>query len=396
MKYSQKKTLFLLYSVNFFWSMATLMIITTLTIYYETVLHITKLQIGSIQAFAALSMYITKLLSGIIIDIFKNYKFIILIGSTLSMILRPLFAFAQTPASILSLRALDRLSKGIRSTPMDTFITITQDPNKTGKSIAYKQVAYTAGGILGCICAFFILSLTNVNFTILYKSTIIPGAIATLILLLIKTPTVKHKLKKETFKWKEIKTLSPIIIEIYFLAYAITCARPGESFIGHRFYEFGIPVVYLPLIYILHDCPFLLTSIYASKIFDTMNWKKVLLYALGCLSLSNLCFLMSNSLYGLILGAAFGGIQLAIKQGLFLTLLAKYTPTHIRGTTFAIYQIVVGLGLFSSYLLTGYFANYFQTWKAGFISQTIIALLLVLIISIHLKSIRFVTNKTSY
>lgn len=373
------------------------MIMSTLTLYHEIVLHITKLQIGSIQAFATLSMYITKFICGITVDILHNHKTVLLIGSILSMVTRPLFAFAYSLPSIFILSSTERLTKGFRSGPTDALISITAPPEQVGEAIALKQVAYSAGSCFGCIVAALFLLFSNNNFTLIYKYSIIPGIVATVLLFLVK-PKYKenideNKRLKQTFKWEDIKKLPPILIIVYLLVYAVTTARFGENFIGHRFYEFGMPVVYLPLVYVLFNLPFALTSYYVSKIYDSMNWKKIFLYGLGFLTLSNLFLMSSEIVYGLILGTIFGGIQMGITQGLFLTVISKYTPTQIRGTAYAIYHIMFGLGLFSSFYLTGYLAHTFNTWKAGFLGQAIISVILMAIVSIFLPSTKFFQRK---
>ncbi len=154
------------------------MLASTFTLYHEHVLHIPKVQLGSIQAYATLAMYGTKFFSGIIVDIFKNYKVVLIIGSILTMVTRVLFAFVTAPFSIFILRSAERLTKGLRAVPTDAFLTINADKTSVGHVIAKKQAYYTAGGIAGaCIAAIF-LYVYPTGFTTLYILTVIPGILA--------------------------------------------------------------------------------------------------------------------------------------------------------------------------------------------------------------------------
>ena len=63
-------------------------------------------------------------------------------------------------------------------------------------------------------------------------------------------------------------------------------------------------------------------------------------------------------------------------QGVITTLVAKYTPQEVRGTAFALYYVFIGLGMFTSIKLTAYFAHTFNMWKAGFLGQTGVSLVL--------------------
>lgn len=356
------------------------MVMSNLTIYHEHILGVSKVNLGSIQAYAILAMYLTKFLSGIIVDFFRNYKLVLIIGSVLSMFSRPLFAFYTDAFQIGILRSFERFTKGIRGAPTDAFLTINNDPHVVGKSIALKQVFYTSGAICGAIFAALFLYFSNNAFTLLYKLSIIPGLLATVCLFFIKP--IPFTKAPEKFKWSKIRHFPSIIFLIYFLAFGLAAAEPMQTFMGHRFHEYGLSLTWIPFIYLLYDIPWFLTSLFLSKKLDSKKWKQILLYSVSFLCLSNLCLMSSERLLGLILGVIFSGAYISIKQGIFLTMISKLTPNEVRGTAFAIYYIITGLGMFLSAKLTGYFAHTFNTWSAGFFMQSLTAITLIIFISL--------------
>lgn len=374
----QRRNILIIYMVSYFWSFTTLMVMSNLTLYHEHILGVSKMNLGSIQAYATLSMYFTKFFSGVFVDFFRNYKIVIIIGSILSMISRPLFAFTTSPFDISILRSFERFTKGIRGAPTDAFLTINNSQDIVGRAIAFKQAYYTAGAICGSIFAAFFLYLSGNSFSMLYKLSIVPGLIATVCLFFIKPIPFTQVSKK--FEWAKIKHLPFVLFLIYFLAYGISAAEPNPTFIGHRFYEYGVSITWLPLVYLLVDLPWFLISLFLSKKLDSKKWKKTLLYALGFLFFSNMCLMSSEALSGFICGAICLGIYIAIKQGIFLTIISKLTDKDIRGTAFAIYYVITGLGLFTSAKLTGYFAHTFNTWSAGFFMQSFVAFILFIIV----------------
>ncbi|USO02048.1 MAG: MFS transporter [Alphaproteobacteria bacterium] len=385
--------MYIIYAAYFFWSFTTLMIMSTLTIYHETVLNISKLKLGSIQAYATLSMYGTKFFSGLIIDIFKNYKSVLIFGSILSMIARPMFAFVSTPFNIFLVRSFERLTKGVRGSPADAFLTLNTEKKDMGRAIAFKQVAYTAGAIMGSICAAVFLYFFSNDFQTLYKLSIIPGLLATILLFYIEPIEVTQKQsKKKGIEWGQLKQIPSALIFMYFLTYAVCSARFGENFVGHRFHEFGLSTTWIPLVYVIFDLPWLLISLFLSKKLDTSEFKKVFLYGVGFLFLAN-ALLMSTHFHNLVLGCICAGIYAAIIQGVLLMQVAKFTPKDIRGTAFSLYYIVSGLGYFTSFKMTGYLAQTYNTWRAGFLAQAIISFGLILLIIVIPK--RFFQEKTS-
>ncbi|MBV8647591.1 MFS transporter [Paludibacterium sp.] len=376
----QRKNTLIIYGASYFWSLTTLMVMSTLTIYHEHVLGISKMHLGSIQAYAVLSMYGTKMISGILIDIFKNYKMVLIFGSILSMIARPMFAFVSGPFSIFLLRSFERLTKGVRAGPADAFLTINQQQENIGQAVAYKQVSYTLGAMSGALTASVFLYFYPDHFAMLYKLSIIPGLLATILLFYIEPIPFTEKKSTNRFQWEQIKNFPGVLYFMYFLAFAVTAARFGENFVGHRFYEYGAPTPFLPLVYIIYDLPWCLISFFLAKRLDQHDFKKTLLFGLVFLFSANILLLSSNHLIGLIAGTICAGVYAATVQGILTTAIAKMTQKDVRGTAFAIYYVVVGLGFFTSFKLTGYFAHAFNTWRMGFFGQTIISFLLILLV----------------
>jgi len=179
--------------------------------------------------------------------------------------------------------------------------------------------------------------------------------------------------------WKQIKSFPSALFFMYFLTYAACAARSAENFVSHRFYEFGIPMALIPLVNILIDLPWFLVSLFLVKKLDHVDFKKMFLSGVGFLFLAN-TLMMSTNLYSLVLGCISSGIFTAIMQGVLLTQVAKFTSKDIRGTAFALYYIIQGLGFFTSIKMTGYFAHTFNTWRAGFLAQSVISFALIFLV----------------
>lgn len=376
----------IIFFVIFLWTMSALMVMSTVTIYHESILHLSKSKLGAIQSISSLSTYITKFFFGIMVDIFHNFRFLLILGSVMTTISKPLFAYVHTFQNIFYLRTLERLIKGIRGAPVDTYISLMKKQEKSGQVFAFKQIAVTLGAVIGCVISSLMLYFTNNNFIFLFKCSFIPSLIATFLLFLVlRNPLQslqKQKKKRKKFSFYEIKEIPSVLWLAFFLIFGITTTRFGETFLGHRFYEAGVPIYRIPLTYIYYDLPFALISIYMVRVFDHVNWKKLLLISILFLNITHLLLFTSNNYIVLAIGSAFGGLHMGTSQGLFLTMVSKYTPPHIRGTTFAILYTMIGLGLFAGGQLAGTVSQAFNSWRYCFMCGFFITAFLFILVLI--------------
>src|SRR5262245_1039362 len=78
--------------------------------------------LGLVEGVADATSSLVKLASGYASDRVARRKPLVVVGYLIAAAARPLVAFATAPWHVLSVRVIDRLGKGVRSSPRDALI----------------------------------------------------------------------------------------------------------------------------------------------------------------------------------------------------------------------------------------------------------------------------------
>jgi len=82
-----------------------------------------------------------------------------LFGYSLSSITKPLFAFANVWHSVLFIRVIERIGKGIRDAPRDAIVAESTSKNVRGKAYGFERAMDGIGSVIGAILAFLLLPI---------------------------------------------------------------------------------------------------------------------------------------------------------------------------------------------------------------------------------------------
>ena len=364
----EEKLLNSLYIANFFWSFSTLMITSSLGIYLEHVLKISKMDIGSINGWSLFACYMMKLLCGLSVDLFKNYRFILLLGSFLSMILKPLYGVVTSAPQVIAIKCLERMTKGMRSAPCDPLVTSVAKKTK-GFALSSRLFSYTFGSCVGAIFASIFLASSNLDYAFLYKLAFIPNIIAISVLFLwLKPPknTVQDNIHKNAIQWKEIFKLPNQFWILIVMVCFITLCRVNEAFLANSFYQKYKNPVIAPLSYFFWDGAFSFMAIMARSYFDRIYWLKPLMLSLLFLVLANTLFFTTSNIVLFVLGTAAHGFHVALCQGTILTKISAICSRTNYGVGFSLYNMAYGVALLISGKLTGYIAQLYKSWHVAY------------------------------
>lgn len=160
------------------------------------------LMLGIIEGVAETTAALLKLVSGIISDRIRKRKMLVVIGYTISSLIRPFTGLVANAWQIVIIRMLDRVGKGIRTAPRDALIALSVDDKIRGKAYGFHRAMDHTGAIIGPLLAistliFLILALGMTDLLRVLRWTfilaLIPGLFA------VFTLIVFLKEKKENF-----------------------------------------------------------------------------------------------------------------------------------------------------------------------------------------------------
>ncbi len=118
---------------------------------FLTTLGASNAFIGLVEGAADLVANVLKYLVGLVADRRARLKPLVLVGYGFSTVFRPLMAFATAPWHVLAVRLVDRVGKGIRTSPRDALIAGVTDPSIRARAFGFHRAMDHAGAAIGTL-----------------------------------------------------------------------------------------------------------------------------------------------------------------------------------------------------------------------------------------------------
>ena len=358
--------------VSFFTDMASAMVTTLLPIFVVYVLNEGVDKLGFIIAIATFVSYALRILFGYLSDKFQIVKPFVVTGYLLSATTKPLLIFSDSFTSVALLRALERTGKAVRSASKDSLISQYAQKKQSGKTFGFHKMMDVAGEMSGSliIVAVFYFSTQNEELIRdIFGWTLLPGLIATAIVVFFVKDTPKKVQKKTTVINKEdyklFWTLGSYLLFLVFLMsdqYFIIEAKAS-----------GITLQQIPLLVIASTLAQTMVSYYSGVFIDRFGTNSMLFfsYLFGIISL---LFLAQHYLW---LAFVFLGLFTVIS----LNTMRTYISNNAQSLGFVYGIFYAGIALFSAIgaIMVG------QIWKYyGFEGSILFSLTVTVIVTIFI------------
>src|SRR3954454_23115218 len=168
-------------AVSFLTDVSSEMIYPLLPVFLTTVLGANASFIGAIEGAAETTAALLKLASGWGSDRVQKRKPLVLWGYGIASAMRPLVAIATSAVQVLVIRVADRVGKGIRNAPRDALIAESVDPSIRGRAFGFHRAADHAGGVVGPLIAFAVLTWHIAALRTVFWLAAIPGVLSVLV-----------------------------------------------------------------------------------------------------------------------------------------------------------------------------------------------------------------------
>lgn len=156
-----KGNLFLLGLTSFFTDMASEMVYPLLPFFFSGLVSSAAVPvfIGLMDGIAESTSSLLKILAGRWSDRTGIRKNAAVLGYGISSLFRPLNAFAVSGWQVVMLRFVDRIGKGIRTSPRDALLSESVDSGVRGVAFSFQRLMDHAGAVLGPVTATVFLTL---------------------------------------------------------------------------------------------------------------------------------------------------------------------------------------------------------------------------------------------
>lgn len=363
--------------VSMFMDLSSEMIHSLLPIFLMTSLGATAIAVGLIEGIAEATANIVKIFSGALSDAIGKRKPLLLLGYGLATVTRPLFPMAESMSAVLTARFTDRIGKGIRVAPRDALMADVTPADVRGAAYGMRQTLDTMGSILGPLAAILLMLATANDFRFVFWASIIPAVIVLLIIIFgIREPDIPRERKKHPFPLKasEIKKLNRAFWLVTWLSVILTLARFSDAFLVLRGDSLGLGPAFAPMILMVMNAAFALSSYPAGLAADRIGMKGLFLSGIGVLILADLVLAFAVDGWMVFAGAALWGLHMGLTQGITTAFIAQEAPAHLRGTAFGMYNLLTGVALLLASLGAGAIWHYVGATET-FIAGSLFALL---------------------
>lgn len=339
------------------------------------------------------SSFLMKLFSGVISDYFKKRKPVIIVGYGLILISKVILASSYTFGPVFASSILERIGNGTQGTPRDALISDVAPLGSRGAAFGLKRSLGIAGSFLGAFIAFLIMFYTQDSFHTVFWFALIPVVFAFFILIfIVKEPRHHHLFtaeeapphkKRRPLRLADLPLLGKGYWALIVVTFLFMVARIGEnSLVLHAQGQLGIRNTFAPLLIMLYNATYCLSSYPIGKLSDKTSRKKLLAASIFVLVLADIFLAKSTSALGIFTGIILWGVQMGAVQSVVMASIADMAPPELRGTAFGFYYLITAGASILAGLCGGYVAQHYGNSVAytlsGYIAFSSIVILLIL------------------
>ena len=364
-KYGLSRPVWLLGWVSFFTDAASEMVYPLLPLFLTQVLGASAMSLGVIEGVAEAANSVLKMASGWLADRTGTPKKLVLAGYGLSSLVRPVISIVTSWPQVLALRFIDRLGKGIRTSPRDAMLARFAPEKTRGRVYGFHRAMDHAGGVAGPIVATIYLYFHPQDYRSLFAWTLVPGLIVILILLRVPNlrlnPTTKASSTSDRPTTEDRPATNDprptTIPRRFYRAISIitifSLGNASDAFLLLRLNDLGVAAVWIPLLWSGLHVVKMTSSVVGGLLSDRFGRRAMI--ALGYLWYAVIygAFAWLTTLPAIIATFLAYGLYFGFTEGVEKAWVADMAPANRRGTAFGIYNAALGFGGLAASLLFG-------------------------------------------
>lgn len=363
----KNKNLLLFSLTSFFTDISSEMIIPLIPIAL-TLMGAPYFAIGILEGISEFIANILKLYSGYLSEKLDRKKLVIFgySFSFFSKSLFPLSLFLRLPGFIYTGRILDRIGKGIRTSPRDAILADSLRDKDIGKGMGIHRSFDTIGALIGSLSAFLILFYYKDKIFYVFLVALLPAFLGILFLLFIEDLKSFKKHEKISFEIEDKK--------FYAALFLAGLTNFSVSFFILNLSKRGFSAKEIMFFYFIFNVFYAITSFISGILFDKAT-KKGYMFGLTFL------FLLLAQLSGYFKPNILG-VSSLILYGLFLGFYDVIFKSFIKnkkgktGVKYGALNFAVGSSSFLSNISVGLFSSIIGIQKA-FLAEFFVSLLLI-------------------
>ena len=349
-----------------------------------------------------------KIYSGKLSDTLGKRKSLAVVGYGISTLGRPLIALVTAGWHVIALRALDRVGKGIRTSPRDALIGDSIRPEDRGLAYSFHRMMDHSGAFLGpLLAALFLYAWLGQTFfwgkgTVaagpremqalrwLFLIAFLPGLVCMFVLFRkVHDIGVPQQLKPSDMAEQSPSLKKPLPKRFYYYLGIVTLFTLGNSsdlfliFYAQTRFELGLG--YAIALWTLLHISKILFSLPGGRLSDKLGRRITIVAGWLVYIFVYLFITLVPDLWMVAALIFFYGIYYGLTEGAERALVTDYVESSQRGQAFGYYHGAVGLAALPASLLFGLFWAQIGPRTAFLISTGLAAIATTLLIFVLAK-----------
>jgi MFS family permease len=408
--------------VSFFTDLSTEMVYPLIPLYLAS-LGAAPILMGLIEGVSESLASLLKVFSGYFTDKTQRKKELAFWGYASSLFYKIALIFSTTWGGILVARVIDKIGKGIRTSPRDVLISESVDKSNMGRAFGIHKALDELGSALGILITFFILvmfmnsslndiensevgddlstkfseSLIDIDnhearedlpiqlyenvisiesqkteedlsmLKKLFAYSMIPAVLGLVMFIFIKQKKMVREVTKREPFWKDIKKLDSQLKLYLLVVLFFGLGNSSKAFFILKARNDGFQDANIILLYFIFCLVAGILSVPFGKLSDRIGRKKLLVPAYFTFSICYLGFAFSTNWQSMTMMYVLYGVYTAMIAGAERAFITEVAPGHLKGTMLGLHATITGLALLPASLIAGGLWTYFDKVQKPYI-----------------------------
>ena len=339
--------------------------------------------IGLIEGIAESTASLLKVYSGWYSDKIGRRKIFVSSGYALSAVAKVFFAVSVFWHHVLVVRFVERMGKGIRTSPRDALIADSTDVKSYGKAFGFHRAMDTSGAIFGVLLALVLVSYFT--YREIFLIAFVPAAISVIFVLKVKE---KKKERRSVSLILGVKKLDQKYKLFLVAATVFALANFSYAFLILKAKDVGMSDRGVITLYLLFNIVYTFLAMPAGIISDRISRKRVIIAGYLVFGVMCMGFVFASTLFHLVVLFGVYGFYYAIIEGVQKAYIADLVEPAERGTAYGTFHTVIGLAAFPASLIAGLMWQYVDP-SATFIYGAFLALLAASLLTFVSETLHF-------
>lgn len=338
--------------ISFFTDFASEMLYPVTPIFLTSILGASMAAVGLIEGLAEVTAGFLKGYFGALSDKLGKRSIFVLLGYSLSGLVKPLPGLFQNVWTVVFSRTADRVGKGIRTAPRDALLA-SYSNNNSGAIFGFHRAMDTFGAVVGPLTAILLLYFYPGRYAMIFLISFIPSVFAIVISAIVKDrkpETVKEKKKLFAGFWRQAPSQYKTFLIIFTL---FSFVNSSDVFLILRSKQILRSDTFAILSYVLYNIVYAFSSYPIGMLADRAGKKKIFIIGMFIFSLVYLGFALDTNLAITIVLFILYGVYAASTEGVAKAWVSDLVEENFRGSAIGMLTMLSSFGVMAGSVFTG-------------------------------------------